>query len=76
MVRDMRPLRSACDDPRDPERPLGITLVLGMRKKSDVDHAFAQVEAIGRSQAMIEFDLYGTIIKANRNFLAVSLSET
>jgi len=45
--------------------------VLGMRKKSDVDHAFAQVEAIGRSQAMIEFNLYGTIIKANRNFLAV-----
>ena len=29
-----------------------------------------QVQAIGRSQAVIEFNLDGTIITANENFLA------
>lgn len=29
-----------------------------------------QIEAIGKSQAVIEFEMDGTIIKANRNFLA------
>ncbi|MBR0974569.1 MULTISPECIES: methyl-accepting chemotaxis protein [Bradyrhizobium] len=43
--------------------------MLGMRKRSDVDHAFAQVEAINKSQAVIEFKLDGTIITANENFL-------
>src|SRR4051812_50044014 len=37
-------------------------------RKSRVD-AQAQIEAIGRSQAMIEFNLDGTIITANKNFL-------
>jgi methyl-accepting chemotaxis protein len=42
------------------------------KKKNDqttaIDHA-GQVAAIGRSQAVIEFNLDGTIIKANDNFL-------
>ena len=37
-------------------------------RKSNGD-AQAQVEAIGRSQAVIEFNLDGTIITANQNFL-------
>ncbi|MCK1388270.1 PAS domain-containing methyl-accepting chemotaxis protein [Bradyrhizobium sp. 21] len=37
-------------------------------RKSRLD-AQAQIEAIGRSQAMIEFKLDGTIITANKNFL-------
>ncbi|UPJ42622.1 PAS domain-containing methyl-accepting chemotaxis protein [Bradyrhizobium sp. 40] len=37
-------------------------------RKSRVD-AQAQIEAIGRSQAMIEFNIDGTIITANKNFL-------
>jgi len=37
-------------------------------RKSQVD-AQARLDAIGRSQAMIEFNLDGTIITANKNFL-------
>src|SRR3954471_17138045 len=37
-------------------------------RKSRVD-AQAQIEAIGRSQALIEFNPDGTIIRANKNFL-------
>ncbi|PSO20232.1 PAS domain-containing methyl-accepting chemotaxis protein [Bradyrhizobium sp. MOS003] len=37
-------------------------------RKSQVD-AQARIDAIGRSQAMIEFNLDGTIIAANKNFL-------
>jgi methyl-accepting chemotaxis protein len=37
-------------------------------RKSQVD-AQARLDAIGRSQAMIEFNLDGTIITANQNFL-------
>src|SRR6478609_8529285 len=37
-------------------------------RKSRVD-AQAKIEAIGRSQAMIEFSLDGTIVTANKNFL-------
>ena len=33
------------------------------------DYAQAQIEAIGRSQAMIEFNMDGSIITANKNFL-------
>ncbi|MBR0955213.1 methyl-accepting chemotaxis protein [Bradyrhizobium canariense] len=43
--------------------------MLGMRKRSDVDHAFSQVQAMNKSQAVIEFKLDGTIITANENFL-------
>ncbi|WP_407190063.1 PAS domain-containing protein [Bradyrhizobium centrosematis] len=31
--------------------------------------AQAQIDAVGRSQAMIEFNMDGTIVKANKNFL-------
>ena len=37
-------------------------------RRSQVD-AQARIDAIGRSQAMIEFNLDGTIITANKNFL-------
>lgn len=47
------------------------------RSKKAEEHAAAvaalqcRLDAIGRSQAVIEFKLDGTIIEANENFLAV-----
>ena len=38
-------------------------------RKSKIQSALAQAEAIGKSQAVIEFKLDGTIVTANRNFL-------
>src|SRR5690606_2224726 len=38
------------------------------RVRRDADHA-GQVAAISKAQAVIEFDLDGTILTANRNFL-------
>lgn len=40
--------------------------MFGRKSHSD---AQARLDAIGRSQAMIEFKLDGTIITANKNFL-------
>ena len=40
--------------------------MFGRKSRGDAD---AQLAAIGRSQAMIEFNLDGTIITANKNFL-------
>src|SRR6266581_3333278 len=48
------------------------------RSNSVAQAALAQVEAIGKSQAVIEFNLDGTIVTANENFLKTlgySLSE-
>jgi methyl-accepting chemotaxis protein len=42
--------------------------MFGMRK-SRLEDSLAEAEAIGRSQAVIEFRLDGTIVKANQNFL-------
>ena len=44
----------------------------GAAPKVDNDHAnmAATLDAIGRSQAMIEFELDGTVVTANENFLA------
>ena len=39
------------------------------RKGKLIENALAQANAIGRSQAVIEFDLDGTIVEANENFL-------
>ncbi|KAA0078282.1 PAS domain-containing methyl-accepting chemotaxis protein [Tardiphaga sp. P9-11] len=39
------------------------------QSKTDLQNALAQATAISRSQAVIEFNLDGTIIKANENFL-------
>ncbi|RXT48800.1 histidine kinase [Bradyrhizobium betae] len=41
-------------------------MMFGRKSRGDAD---AQLAAIGRSQAMIEFKLDGTIITANKNFL-------
>ncbi|KJC47608.1 PAS domain-containing methyl-accepting chemotaxis protein [Bradyrhizobium sp. LTSP857] len=38
--------------------------------KTKIQHALAEVAAIDRSQAVIEFNLDGTIVDANANFLA------
>ena len=38
--------------------------------KAKIHHALAEVAAIDRSQAVIEFNLDGTIVDANANFLA------
>src|SRR5246500_1485714 len=37
--------------------------------KANIDSTLAQAAAIGRSQAVIEFKLDGTIVTANENFL-------
>ena len=39
------------------------------RKGKLIQNALAQANAISRSQAVIEFDLDGTIVEANENFL-------
>ncbi|HKS17973.1 MAG TPA: PAS domain-containing methyl-accepting chemotaxis protein [Bradyrhizobium sp.] len=39
------------------------------RRKQAINNALAQAAAIGRSQAVIEFKLDGTIVTANQNFL-------
>jgi methyl-accepting chemotaxis protein len=44
--------------------------VFNSRSKADIRNALAQAAAIGKSQAVIEFNLDGTIIAANQNFLA------
>jgi len=43
--------------------------VFNLHHKAKVQSALAQVEAIGKSQAVIEFKLDGTIVTANPNFL-------
>ena len=43
--------------------------MLGILRKGETGSALAQAEAIRRSQAVIEFNLDGTIITANDNFL-------
>jgi len=43
--------------------------VFNLRKKSNIRSALAQVEAINKAQAVIEFKLDGTIVTANQNFL-------
>ena len=45
--------------------------MLGWKKSGAADVA-AKLEAVGRSQAVIEFNLDGTIITANQNFLGAS----
>jgi methyl-accepting chemotaxis protein len=44
--------------------------VFNSHSKADLQNALAQAAAIGKSQAVIEFNLDGTIITANQNFLA------
>ncbi|MEO8318899.1 MAG: hypothetical protein ABJA75_01345 [Bradyrhizobium sp.] len=46
------------------------------RKNSKIQNALAQADAIGRSQAVIEFRLDGTIVAANQNFLNEFISST
>jgi methyl-accepting chemotaxis protein len=43
--------------------------VFNLQKKSKLQSALAQADAISKSQAVIEFNLDGTIVTANRNFL-------
>ena len=43
--------------------------MFGRRSRNLFENALAQAQAIGRSQAVIEFNLDGTIITANDNFL-------
>src|ERR1044071_2339456 len=46
----------------------GTLKMLGWKKSGAADAA-AKLDAVGRSQAVIEFNLDGTIITANQNFL-------
>jgi methyl-accepting chemotaxis protein len=43
--------------------------VFNSHSKADLQNALAQAAAIGKSQAVIEFNVDGTIITANQNFL-------
>ena len=52
--------------------PLSVTRFIHMfqfRQSAATENAFAQAAAVGKSQAVIEFELDGTIITANENFL-------
>ncbi len=51
-----------------PVRIIKLATDISERVQRDADYA-GQVAAIGRSQAVIEFDLDGTILTANANFL-------
>lgn len=44
--------------------------MFNLQRKANVQNALAQAAAISRSQAVIEFNMDGTIITANENFLA------
>ena len=52
-----------------PETQNGARLVQ-LHRKAELQSALAQAAAISKSQAVIEFNLDGTIITANPNFLA------
>jgi methyl-accepting chemotaxis protein len=53
-------------DPVTQFHDFGDSLMFGRKSRNDAD---AQLAAIGRSQAMIEFAMDGTILTANQNFL-------
>ncbi len=44
--------------------------MFNLQRKASLQNALAQSAAINKSQAVIEFNLDGTIITANQNFLA------
>jgi methyl-accepting chemotaxis protein len=50
----------------NPPIPFGVDVMFGRRSSGD---AQAQIAAVNRSQAVIEFNMDGTIITANQNFL-------
>ena len=43
--------------------------MFNFQRKTTIQSALAQAAAIGKSQAVIEFKLDGTIVTANQNFL-------
>ena len=69
--RQMRDLSSVLEASRDAERTKeALALTLARQEKEDAMANYrGQVEAINRSQMMIEFNLDGTIIQANDNYL-------
>ncbi len=52
-------------------KPTGVLKIATdiTRKKAETVELLGKVEAIGRSQAVIEFEMDGTVITANENFL-------
>jgi PAS domain S-box-containing protein len=69
--RQMRRLSLALQRSLDGERTAdALALKVAQLEKEDADANYrGQVEAVNRSQMMIEFDMGGTIIKANDNYL-------
>jgi PAS domain S-box-containing protein len=69
--RQMRDLSNVLEQSRDAERARdALALTVARQEKEDaVANYRGQVEAINRSQMMIEFNLDGTIIQANDNYL-------
>jgi methyl-accepting chemotaxis protein len=45
--------------------------MLGLTDRASAQAALARMAALDRSQAVIEFELDGTIVTANENFLRV-----
>ncbi len=69
--RQMRDLSRVLEASRDAERTKdALALTVARQEKEDAMANYrGQVEAINRSQMMIEFNLDGTIIQANDNYL-------
>ncbi len=69
--RQMRDLSRVLEKSRDAERARdALALTVAQQEKEDaVANYRGQVEAINRSQMMIEFNLDGTIIQANDNYV-------
>ncbi|MGB8537246.1 MAG: response regulator [Acidobacteriaceae bacterium] len=69
--RQMRDLSRVLETSRDAERTRdALALTVARQEKEDaVANYRGQVESINRSQMMIEFNLNGTIIQANDNYL-------
>ena len=56
------------DDEGEPLRVVKFATVITEQKLANADYA-GQIEAIGKSQAVIEFDMNGTVLNANGLFL-------
>jgi methyl-accepting chemotaxis protein len=54
---------------RDQDDALDADLISGAVSDEELDDLRGQIDAIGRSQAVIQFELNGTVITANENFL-------
>jgi len=64
---------SHCPIPGGGARPVRVVIILQdvSERERQWAEAQGQIAALGRSQAMVEFDLHGNILAANQNFLQI-----